>query len=169
MSELQSSVDDLYTEIEQVSQAFEDMQEQNGRLVKQIQQSEDAKTSLLAQQVRGRHLEEQQKLALDKSTLRIAELEKLVNDLKRVVDDTTQESRSQAMLLEQTIKRANQATQMAESLRAELSYVARARRVERDVTVAGSILTCGACARQDGDLERTRERAAVEATLGFDR
>ena len=169
MSELQSSVDDLYTEIEQVSQAFEDMQEQNGRLVKQIQQSEDAKTSLLAQQVRGRHLEEQQKLALDTSTLRIAEVEKLVNDLKRVVDDTTQESRSQAMLLEQTIKRANQATQMAESLRAELSYVARARRVERDVTATGSILTCGACARQDGDLERTRERAAVEATLGFDR
>jgi uncharacterized protein YoxC len=68
---MKGSVDELYTEIEQLSQAFEEINTQNTRLGQQVQQLEDTKTTLLAQQVRMKHADEQQKLLIDKSQVRI--------------------------------------------------------------------------------------------------
>jgi hypothetical protein len=53
---------------------------------------------------------------------RCIELERMAAEFVRSADDKIQESRAQTALLEQATKRANQATQLAESLRAELSY-----------------------------------------------
>ncbi|KAJ3608018.1 hypothetical protein NHX12_025068 [Muraenolepis orangiensis] len=157
----------LLSEMDVTGQAFEDMQEQNSRLLQQLREKDDANFKLMSERIKSNQIykllkEEKEELAdqvltfktqVDAQLLVVQKLEEKEGVLQSSLAALEKELAVRTQALELNKRKAVEAAQLAEDLKVQLEHT-QAKLKEIQVAVAENRT---ARERESGNLKRAQE------------
>ncbi|TSK14732.1 E3 ubiquitin-protein ligase BRE1B [Bagarius yarrelli] len=157
----------LLSEMDVTGQAFEDMQEQNSRLMQQLREKDDANFKLMSERIKSNQIykllkEEKEELAdqvltfktqVDAQLLVVQKLEEKEGILQSSLVTLEKELTLRTQALELNKRKAVEAAQLAEDLKVQLEHTqAKLREIQASVLENRS-----ARERESGNLKRAQE------------